>query len=617
MVDYQRRGTDLPLAGEKMGGSSKDNDVAAKYAEELVSLRMNSKPLINSLTMMAEDYMKQAPIVVQTIESHLARAPPNCKLPVLYLIDSIIKNVKRDYITLFAENIVTSFCRVFERVRADEKTRLQMWKVRQTWTEIFPTNKLYQIDVKARSMDPGWPLAKLPSTSIHVNPKFLHIKSKTKSTSDSPSTSPKSTDERTSPSTVGGEDDEVRMREELLIKQKKLIELQQKKLELELMQTQARIAEAERLKASKGKDSEDKEKLLKQAEIAKQRTNMATSIMAKASTKKQKESRRSVSPAASDKTSKSSSSTTSTTTSSKTTATIIEANEITDPRLSKTRVAHIKSEKVSPKKDEKKSPKKHSSPSGSSTSSKNELKIEKVKDEPQTSKSELNDNKDKDRKRSKSKSDDSSRSQSREKSQYGQHHDSPDRVSNRDSSREKNRTKSDSSSSPEKSDRSGKRGGSSSGREREHSHSSSSSERGRSKDRIETDSSSVKSSSPRKSNVEDKESLNNRRSAVLSKSYRKRQEPGEKDRKIKTEPSTSGDTDLRFSSLQDVDLRREGTDGVNEPSPKKSRLSAKSAIIEEYLTYHFLMLIIYTAQKYCSNFSVLYSLLSTPAHAIP
>lgn len=38
------------------------------------------------------------------------------KLPIMYLIDSIVKNVGRDYKTLFKDCIVNLFCGVFEKV---------------------------------------------------------------------------------------------------------------------------------------------------------------------------------------------------------------------------------------------------------------------------------------------------------------------------------------------------------------------------------------------------------------------------------------------------------------------------------------------------------------------
>ena len=38
------------------------------------------------------------------------------KLPVLYLVDSIVKNIGDHYTSLFTQNIVASFCSVFEKV---------------------------------------------------------------------------------------------------------------------------------------------------------------------------------------------------------------------------------------------------------------------------------------------------------------------------------------------------------------------------------------------------------------------------------------------------------------------------------------------------------------------
>jgi len=43
------------------------------------------------------------------------------KLPVLYLVDSIVKNIGDHYTSLFTQNIVASFCSVFEKVFQKEK----------------------------------------------------------------------------------------------------------------------------------------------------------------------------------------------------------------------------------------------------------------------------------------------------------------------------------------------------------------------------------------------------------------------------------------------------------------------------------------------------------------
>lgn len=53
-----------------------------------------------------------------------------------------------------------------------------MFKVRQTWNDIFPNRRLYAIDVRVNLLDPAWPITAQPpvEASIHVNPKFLSQK---------------------------------------------------------------------------------------------------------------------------------------------------------------------------------------------------------------------------------------------------------------------------------------------------------------------------------------------------------------------------------------------------------------------------------------------------------
>lgn len=47
----------------------------------------------------------------------LLQAPSAEKLPVLYLVDSIVKNVGGEYRAVFAKNLITSFICVFEKVQ--------------------------------------------------------------------------------------------------------------------------------------------------------------------------------------------------------------------------------------------------------------------------------------------------------------------------------------------------------------------------------------------------------------------------------------------------------------------------------------------------------------------
>lgn len=212
--------------------------VAEEYSSSLADLTVNSKPLINMLTMLAEDYREHSPTIVRTVEAHLQKVPGDIKLPVLYLIDSIVKNVGKEYVSLFTQNIVSTFCSVFEQV--DEKIRSQMFKLRQTWNEVFPAKKLYALDARVHSIDPAWPItAPPPHGRIHVNPKFLNPASNNTTLLNQPPTPETSTGSIT---TIA----DSAMREELLKKQKELLELQKRKVELELLQTKAILEEQQK-----------------------------------------------------------------------------------------------------------------------------------------------------------------------------------------------------------------------------------------------------------------------------------------------------------------------------------------------------------------------------------
>ncbi|ESP04413.1 hypothetical protein LOTGIDRAFT_223898, partial [Lottia gigantea] len=200
-----------------------DLEVAEGYRSSLKDLAQNSKPLINMLTMLADDHEQHASIIIDVIEEHIQKVKPSLKLPVLYLIDSIIKNLQTStYRTLFPARLVKMFCEAFEEV--DEKTRQAMFKLRQTWANVIPNNKLYAIDVRVNASDPAWPItATAPEQgSIHVNPKFLTQEKKIAATTLPPVQ----------------ESAEDIMRRQLLEKQQ---ELQKLKLELELAETTAKL----------------------------------------------------------------------------------------------------------------------------------------------------------------------------------------------------------------------------------------------------------------------------------------------------------------------------------------------------------------------------------------
>ncbi|KAJ8667667.1 hypothetical protein QAD02_009330 [Eretmocerus hayati] len=213
--------------------NNKMAELVEEYRTTLQDLRDSSKPFITMLTQLADEYSDYAPAIVGAIEAHLQQVRNEVKLPVLYLIDSIIKNLKeKNYRELFEKNMVTTFCGVFKKV--NETIRAKMWKLRDTWNDIFSPNMLHRLDVQVNSIDPGWPISKAPveltapKSFIHVNPKFLQQHSMqlpVRTEMDAPSVA------------------EFKIREELLKKQKELLELQKQKIQWEMMKQRQKVTE--------------------------------------------------------------------------------------------------------------------------------------------------------------------------------------------------------------------------------------------------------------------------------------------------------------------------------------------------------------------------------------
>ncbi|KAH9506480.1 mRNA 3' end processing factor [Dermatophagoides farinae] len=138
--------------------TEEDVDPVDAYRQSLSDLVMNSKPHIVMLTMLAEESKDTRAVeIVDCIEQRLLQVNKDIKLPTLYLIDSICKNVRDScYLKLFQKRIVKLFCHVFEK--SDEKTRLLLYKLRQTWNTFFSADILYRLDVAVKALDPGWPI---------------------------------------------------------------------------------------------------------------------------------------------------------------------------------------------------------------------------------------------------------------------------------------------------------------------------------------------------------------------------------------------------------------------------------------------------------------------------
>ncbi|XP_074598629.1 uncharacterized protein LOC141853249 [Brevipalpus obovatus] len=176
--------------------SSHMTEAVEAFNSSLNDLTFNSKPIISMLTMLAEDYKDLVPLdIVRSIEKRLRTIGEGKQLPLLYLIDSICKNVKsagRTYIDLFTQNIVSNFCQVFEK--SNETTRASLFKLRRTWTGLFPSDKLYAIDQKCHKLDRAWPIEpvepmekpnKSSNVSITNSPTETNITTTTNTTTTS------------------------------------------------------------------------------------------------------------------------------------------------------------------------------------------------------------------------------------------------------------------------------------------------------------------------------------------------------------------------------------------------------------------------------------------------
>lgn len=98
--------------------------------------------LINALTMVAEDHAdskESARKVYECIRNQLLAARGDHILPVMYVLDSILKNARGYYIQLFT-NDATEWMRSVYLSLPNEATRAKLKKVYKTWSDfnLFP-----------------------------------------------------------------------------------------------------------------------------------------------------------------------------------------------------------------------------------------------------------------------------------------------------------------------------------------------------------------------------------------------------------------------------------------------------------------------------------------------
>ncbi|CAG8570880.1 4391_t:CDS:2 [Acaulospora colombiana] len=113
-----------------------ENEFRSFYAQRLGTLTVNSRPIIQDLSMLAQSYPHMAHVVVDAIERQMA---PPFKLPLFYLLDSIAKNAFEPYAAAFSSRIVRLFLDTYYAV--DQQTQHKMREMMATWRSGSPNHR--------------------------------------------------------------------------------------------------------------------------------------------------------------------------------------------------------------------------------------------------------------------------------------------------------------------------------------------------------------------------------------------------------------------------------------------------------------------------------------------
>ena len=123
-----------------------EEEVASSYAAELEELTFNSKPIINSLTMIAEELLPHASVLVKVIGDKIHSAPAVQKLPIVYLMDSIVKNIGGAYKEQFATRVPELLGATYDV--ATPKVMTSLKNLAKTWDGVFSADVIQRVNAR-------------------------------------------------------------------------------------------------------------------------------------------------------------------------------------------------------------------------------------------------------------------------------------------------------------------------------------------------------------------------------------------------------------------------------------------------------------------------------------